>query len=153
MAELNFAESYRTNGFVVEIEGTQCPVTKVTGLTEGASGTIDQPDAGSGVVHKISDGKFTFEEVSIERNVDGTRFDAYFRDWFSEMFQLHGPSLGSSVRRNGAISLYNNGDEVTRFVFYGGWLKSSKFSDLEAGSTNLFKQTVVMEHDGMERVI
>ena len=47
MAELNFAESYRTNGFVVEIEGTQCPVTKVTGLTEGASGTIDQPDAGS----------------------------------------------------------------------------------------------------------
>src|SRR6266536_6123298 len=108
MAELNFAESYRTYGFVVEIEGTQCPVTKDTGLTEGASGTIDQPDAGSGVVHKISDGKFTFEEVSIERNVDGTRFDAYFRDWFSEMFQLHSPSLGSAALRNAASIGYNN---------------------------------------------
>ncbi len=109
--------------------------------------------SGSGIVHKISDGKFTFEEVSIERNVDGTRFDAFFKDWFSEMFQLHGRSHGSSVRRNGAFILYNNGDEVLRFAFYGGWLKSSKFSDLEAGSTNLFKQTVVMEHDGMERMI
>ena len=31
-------------------------------------------------------------------------------------------------------------------------MKSSKFADLEAGATNLFKQTVEIEHNGLERV-
>jgi hypothetical protein len=31
-------------------------------------------------------------------------------------------------------------------------VKSSKFSDLEAGSTNLLIQTIVLEHEGLERV-
>ena len=46
MAELTFYESYRAHDFVLEIEGTQCPVTKVSGLTR-ATDTIDQPDGGS----------------------------------------------------------------------------------------------------------
>jgi len=38
------------------------------------------------------------------------------------------------------------------FAFYKAWIKSSKFTDLEAGSNNLFKQTIVLEHEGLERV-
>ena len=56
------------------------------------------------------------------------------------------------MRRNGAIIKLENGQEVLRFVFYEGWVKSSKFADLEAGSTNLFKQTIEIEHNGLERV-
>lgn len=152
MAELTFNESYRTHGFVVEIEGTRCPVTKVTGLSEGAAETIEQSDGGSTHVRKIASGYVKFDTLVVERNCDGSAFDDFFKDWFNDMFQLNGPSNGSSVRRNGAIIKLENGREVLRFSFYEGWVKSSKFSDLEAASTNLFKQTVEIEHSGIERV-
>jgi phage tail-like protein len=152
MSELNFNESYRTHGFFVEIEGTRVPVTKVTGLNEGMTDTIEQPDAGSNIVHKIASGVVKFDTLVIERNMDGSPFDQFFQDWFNEMFRLNGASGGSSVRRNGAIIKLENGNEVLRFAFYGAWVKSSKFADLEAGTTNLFKQTLEIEHEGLERV-
>jgi len=152
MAELTFRESYRTHGFLVEIEGTQCPVTKVTGLNEGMTEVIEQPDGGSPTVHKISSGVVKFDPMIWERNMDGGPFDAFFKEWFSEMFQLNGTSGGSSVRRNCAVSKQENGVEVCRFAVYGAWVKSSKFSDLEAGSSGLFKQTIEIEHEGLERV-
>ncbi|MFZ3561348.1 MULTISPECIES: phage tail protein [unclassified Streptomyces] len=152
MAELTFQESYRTHGFLVEIEGTQCPVTKVTGLNEGMTDVIEQPDGGSPTVHKISSGIIKFDTLVIERNMDGSRFDTFFKDWFAEMFQLNGATGNSSVRRNGAVLKLENDEEVLRFAFYGAWIKSSKLADLEAGSTNLFKQTIELEHEGLERV-
>ena len=152
MAELTFQESYRTHGFLVEIGGTQCPVTKVTGLEEGTTDTIEQPDSGSPFVHKIASGIIKQPPLTIERNMDGSRFDEFFRSWFAETFQLNGASGGSSVRRDGAIIKQENGVTVLRFAFYGAWVKSSKFSDLEAGSSGLFKQTLELEHEGLERV-
>src|SRR3954471_13153630 len=153
MAELTFQESYRTHGFALEIEGASCPVTKVTGLTEGMTDTIEQPDGGSPVVRKISSGVVKFDTLVLERNMDGSTQDDFFKIWFEEMFQLNGVSAGSSVRRNGSIIKLENGQEVLRFAFYEGWIKSSKFADLEAGSTNLFKQTIEIEHNGLERVV
>jgi phage tail-like protein len=151
MAELTFSESWRTHGFAVEIEGQRCPVTKVTGLSEGTTETIDQSDGGSPFVRKISSGIVSFETLVIERNMDGTPFDRVFQDWFSEMFALNGASGGSSKRRNGAVIKLENGEEVMRFLFFEGWVKSSRFADLEAGSTNLFTQEVQIEHNGLER--
>lgn len=152
MVEPSFTESYRTHGFAVEIAGTSCPVTKVTGLNEGMTDVIEQSDGGSSIVRKIASGIVKFDNLVIERNVDGSEFDDLFRDWFREMFQLTGPSAGSSVRRNGAVLKLENGTEVMRFAFYDGWIVSSKFADLEAASTNLFKQTIEIAHSGLERV-
>ncbi len=152
MAELTFKESYRTHGFVLEIEGTRCPVTKVTGLNEGMTDTIEQSDGGSAFVRKIASGVIKFDTLVVERNVDGSEMDTFFRNWFSEMFQLNGQSRGSSVRRNGAVIKLEYGKEVMRFLFREAWVKSSKFADLEASSTNLFKQTIEIEHNGLERV-
>jgi hypothetical protein len=42
MAELTFKEGYRTHGFALEIAGVRCPVTKVTGLSDGAMDVINQ---------------------------------------------------------------------------------------------------------------
>src|SRR5438045_3193728 len=137
MAELTFNESYRTHGFFVEIEGIRCPVTKVTGLNEGMTDTIEQSDGGSNIVRKISSGIVKFDTLVIERNMDGSPYDTFFQNWFREMFQLNGPSRGSSVRRNIAILKLENEREVLRFAVYEGWVKSSKFADLEAASTNL----------------
>jgi phage tail-like protein len=153
MAELTFSESYRTHGFAVEIEGTRCPVTKVTGLNEGMTDTIEQSDGGSNIVRKIASGIVKFDTLVVERNVDGSPNDKLFQDWFNEMFQLDGKSQGSSVRRNGAVVKLENGQEVMRFSFYEAWVKSSKFADLEAASTNLFKQTIEIEHNGLKREV
>ena len=57
MSDFGFTEAYRTNEFVVEIEGIESPgITKVTGLSEGDVDAIDQPDGGSNITHKISSG-------------------------------------------------------------------------------------------------
>jgi phage tail-like protein len=153
MAELTFKEGYRTHGFALEIAGVRCPVTKVTGLSDGAMDVITQSDGGSTFERKIASGIVKFDDLTVERIVDGSLFDALFQEWFAEMFLLNGPSRGSSVRRNGAVIKLENGLEVMRFLFFEGWVMSSKFTDLEAGSANLFKQTVVIAHSGLQRVL
>ena len=153
MAELTFREAYRTHGFVVEIEGTQCPVTKVTGLNEGMTEVVEQIDGGSTVVRKIAAGPVKFDNLVLEYNLTGGPTDQFFKAWFDEMFQLNGVSGGSSTRHNGAILKLENQEEVFRFAFYEGWIVSSKFSDLEAGSNGLFKHTVEIAHNGLERVV
>jgi phage tail-like protein len=153
MAELTFREGYRTHGFALEIGNERCPVTKVTGLSDGAMDVITQSDGGSTFERKIASGIVKFDDLTVERIVDGSVFDALFQEWFAEMFLLNGPSRGSSIRRNGAVIKLENGQEVMRFLFFEGWVVSSKFTDLEAGSANLFKQTVVIAHSGLQRVL
>jgi phage tail-like protein len=156
MAELTFAESYRTHGFRIEIEGTACQATKVTGLNEGHTDVIEMASGGDAIVRKISSGIVKFDNLVIERDVDGTSEDALFQAWFAEMFQLTGASQGSSVRRNGAVVKLEPGplglQEAFRFGFVEGFVVSSKFADLEAKSTNLFKQTVEIAHNGLHRL-
>jgi phage tail-like protein len=147
-------ESLRANEFVLVIDGTVSPgVNKVSGLSEGELDTIEQPDGGSEHVYKLSAAKVRFEPLTIERYVDGSNQDVRFRDWFQQTFKLNRREQGgSTVRKNGMVIKRHLGVDVIRFAFYGAWVKSSKFSDLEAGSTNLFIQTIVLEHEGLERV-
>jgi len=147
-------ESYRSNEFVLMIDGTESPgVTKVSGLSEGEIDTIEQPDGGTDHVYKIAASKIKFESLTIERYVDGSPEDKRFQDWFQQTFKLNQTTQGgSSVRKNGMIVKKHNGTPVLTFAFYQAWVKSSKFTDLEAGSTNTFKQTIVLEHEGLERV-
>lgn len=152
MSELTFNEAYRTHGFALQIAGTTCPCTKIAGLNEGMTDTIEQSEGGSNIVFKIASGVVKFDTLVVERDMDGSENDTFFKEWFNEMFQLNGASGGSSRRRNGAVIKLENGVEVLRFAFYEAWVKSSKFADLEAASTNLFKQTVELEHNGLERV-
>ena len=146
-------ESYRANEFVVVIDGTESPgVSKVAGLSEGELDTIDQPDGGSLHVHKIAASKIKFEPLTIERYVDGSPEDKRFRDWFKATFNLSSKTQGgSSIRKNGMIVKRHNGEDVLTFTFKDAWVKSSKFTDFEAGSTNLLKQTIVLEHEGLQR--
>ena len=153
MADFGFTEAYRTNEFVVEIEGVESPgITSVSGLGEGDVDAIDQPDGGSNVTHKISSGLITYDDVTLERNMDGTKADEDFRAWFNEMFKLDGTGVGSQLRRNGSVVKLHFGQEVMRFAFEGAWIKSSKFSDLDAGSSDLMKQTIVLAVERMYRV-
>lgn len=146
-------EPYRANEFVVEIGTEESPtVSKVSGLSLGETDTIEVPEAGTNVVHKISSGVVKFEPLTIERYVDGSRDDTLFKDFFSSMFKLGEGGWGSSLRRDGAVVKKHFGQEVLRLAIYGAWVKSASFSDLEAGSSETLKQTVVLEHEGLEWV-
>ena len=149
----DFYESYRSNEFVFWVDGTQSPgVTKVSGLSEGEIDTIEQPDGGSDHVYKVAASKIKFESLTIERYVDGSPEDARFRTWFQQTFSLSATQNGgSSVRKNGMIQKLHNGQVALTFSFQNAWVKSSKFADLEAGSTSLMKQTIVLEHEGLQR--
>jgi phage tail-like protein len=153
MSDLGFTEAFRTNEFVVEIEGIESPgIQHVTGLDEGTIDTIDQFDGGSNIKHKVSSGLIAYDDLTLERNMDGTQADEAFRTWFGEMFKIDGTGTGSQLRRNGSVVKMQFGKEVMRFAFEGAWIKSSKFSDLNAGSSELMKQTIVLAVERKYRV-
>jgi phage tail-like protein len=153
MSEFGFNEAYRTDEFVVEIEGIESPgITKVSGLSEGDVDAIDQPDGGANITHKISSGIIKYDDLTLERNMDGTQADTDFKEWFTEMFTLDGTGSGSQLRRNGSVVKKQFGVEVLRFAFEGAWIKSSKFSDLDAGSSDLMKHTMVVAVERVYRV-
>lgn len=149
----DFYESYRANEFEFQVDGRKSPgVTKISGLSEGEIDTIEQPDGASNHVYKIAATKIKFEPLTIERYVDGSPEDGRFADWFASTFSLEATKNGgSSVRKNGMINKLHNGVVVLTFSFRNAWVKSSKFTDLEAGSTSLMKQTIVLEHEGLFR--
>jgi phage tail-like protein len=149
----DFYEGLRANEFVFWVDGTQSPgVSKISGLSEGEIDTIEQPDGGTNHVYKVAATKIKFEPLTIERYVDGSPEDKRFKDWFDATFKLNTlQNGGSTVRKNGMIQKFHNGQVVLTFSFTNAWVKSSKFSDLEAGSTTLMKQTIVLEHEGLQR--
>ncbi len=151
----DFWEGYRSDEFMLVIEGVSSPipsVTKISGLSEGEIDTIEQPDGGTSHVYKMAGTKVKFEPLTIERRVDGSPDDKLFLNWFRETFKLDSQTQGSStVRKNGMIIKRHNGEDVLTFSFRNAWVKSSKFADLEAGSNNLFIQTIVLEHEGLLR--
>jgi len=152
MADLGFTEAFRTHEFVVEIDGIDSPgITKVSGLTDGEVESIDQPDGGSNITHKISSGIVKYGDVTLERNMDGSAADGAFQSWFQTMFKIDGSGTGSQLRRHGSVVKKQFGKEVLRFVFEGAWIKSSKFADLDAASSGLMKQTIVLAVERMYR--
>ena len=153
MAEFGFNEAYRTDEFVVEIEGIESPgITKVTGLSEGEVDAVDHPDGGANITHKISSRIVKYDDLTLERNMDGSQTDEDFKLWCQEMFKLDGTGTGSRLRRSGSIVKKQFGQEVLRFVFEGAWIKSSKFTDLDAATSALMKQTIVLAVERMYRV-
>lgn len=147
-------DAYRANEFVVEIATAASPtVSKVTGLSLGETDTLEVTEAGTNIVHKISSGVVKFQPLTLERYVDGSPDDQLFKDFFEEMFKFGQGGQGSRLRRDGSVVKKHFGDEAFRVAFYGAWVKSASFGDLEAGSTTVLKQTVVLEHDGLELIL
>ncbi len=137
---------------MVQIDGIDSPgITKVSGLSDGEIEAIDQPDGGANITHKISSGIIKYGDITLERNMDG-KGDAAFKAWFDAMFSIDGKGTGSQLRKNGSVVKNQFGAEVLRFAFEGAWIKSSKFSDLDAASSGLMKQTIVLAVERMYRV-
>lgn len=149
---MNFPEAFRANEYEVSIEGSVSPgISRVAGLGDGEVEAIEQPHGGSRVVHKISTGIVKFDDITLERYMDGTPDDQLFYDWFKQMFELEGGGKGSTVRRNGSIVVKRSAQEVMRFTFEGAWVRSSKFTDLQAGGSEIMKQTVILSVDRLYR--
>ena len=147
-------EGFKSTEYVLIVDTQESPgVTKISGLSEGTYDTVEQPDGGSAYIHKISSTKVKFETLTIERRMDGSPQDQVFQAWWKSTFNLADKlSQGSRVRKSFRIEKRDNGATVLTFLITAGWIKSSKFSDLEASSTNLFTQTIEIEHEGLERI-
>ena len=154
-------EPYIANEFVVEIGTEESPtVSKVSGLSLGKADSVDIPEGGTNVVHKVSSGVVKFDPLTIERYMDGSDDDRRFKEYFEQMFKISGEAgsrsrgLGSSqsVRRDGAIVKKHYGQEVFRIAFYGAWVSQMSIGDLTAGATDSLKQTITLEHDGLEYI-
>ena len=149
---MSLTDPYRANEFYVEIDHVKSPtISKVTGLKLGQTEPIEVPEAGSNVVHKVSSGVVKFDALTIERYVDGSEDDQLFKSFFEEMFKINQRTgIGSNARRDIAIVKTHFNEEKLRFMVYGAWVKSVSFTDLEAGSNSLLKQTIELEHEGLE---
>ena len=113
---------------------------------------IEQHDGGSNITHKISSGVIKYGDLTLERNMDGTKADKDFKDWFTQMFRIDGKGTGSQLRRNGSVVMKQFGTEILRFAFEGAWIKSSKFTDMDASTSGIMKQTIVLAIERMYRV-
>lgn len=147
-------EGFKSSEFVMVVDAVESPgITRVTGLSEGSYDTIEQPDGGSHRVRKMSGAKLKWDTITVMRRMDGSPEDQRFLDWWRETFNYaENASQGSRYRKSFQIIKRDNGVDVMTFFVYDAWIKSSKFSDLEAGSDTLFTQTVEIEHEGLERV-
>ncbi len=152
-------EPYIANEFVVEIGSEESPtISKVSGMSLGKADAVEIHEGGTNVVHKVSSGVVKFDPLTLERYMDGSDDDRRFKEFFEQMFKISGQAgtrtrgLGStqSVRRDGAIVKKHFGEEVFRVAFYGAWVSQMQIGDLEAGSTTVLKQTITLEHDGLE---
>ena len=153
MSDIGFNEAFRSDEFLVEIEGIESPgIIRVSGLSDGAVVAIDQPDASQNVTHKVSARNIRYDDLVLVRHVDGGAGDEAFRKWFTAAFARNGTGRGSQDRRNGSVVKRHFGEEVMRFAFEGAWIKSSRFSDLDAASNELMTQTLVLAVERMYRV-
>lgn len=147
-------EGYKSTEYVLIVDTIESPgVTKIGGLSEGSFDTVEQPEGGSTHIRKVSSTKVKFETLTVERRMDGSPQDKVFQDWWKQTFNIADRTTqGSRMRKNFRIEKRDNGQAVLTFLITSGWIKSSKFSDLEAGSSNLFTQTIEIEHEGLERI-
>lgn len=147
-------EGFKSTEYVLIVDGTECVgITRISGLSEGSYDTIEQPDGGGIHVHKVSSTRIKYDTLTIERRMVGGPPDQQYLDWWRETFNFTDQvSQGSRFRKNFSIEKRDNGVTVMTFLVHDGWIKSTKFSDLEAGSDGFFTQTVEIEHEGLERI-
>lgn len=144
-------DPWKANHFVVKVGNTECVVHEITGLDVGESGTIEVTDGGTNRTTKISDGLVKFKPLTLVRYCDGSDQDDFFVNWWIEVFDYNSVAggTGSSVRRDGSIVKREYGVDVWRISFVGAYVKNMSLGDLSVDSTDLWKRTVILEHNGL----
>ncbi|RME03677.1 MAG: hypothetical protein D6805_05625 [Planctomycetota bacterium] len=154
-------DPFRTNEFVVEIDGQNFVCDKVSGLKLGETGTVEQYDNQTNAVYKVSSGVVKWPSLTLETAFCGKQNEKNILEWWKETFNIANSGVpgsdgtygSSSSRRNLNIIKYHFGQVAARWLVKEAWLKSVEFSELEAGSENVFKITVVLEHEGLELIL
>ncbi|RME03678.1 MAG: phage tail protein [Planctomycetota bacterium] len=151
-----FQEAFRVNEFYLKIDGKESPgIHKVSGLSLGEWGTEERFDGGSNIKFKVCNGIVSFPPLVLERYMGAhPAEDKRFNEWFQEVFKLKGTGESvKSTRKNGIIYKQEEGKTVLLFLFYGAWISSIKYSDLDASTAGFFTQTITLEHLGLEEKI
>jgi phage tail-like protein len=152
-------ELLASSKFYVQFDGLEdLTVKKVSGIQITLETAGDKKPMGvskggksqmQATVTGVSNGKITVEFVS---SVEDDRLMKWYEESHSEPIK-GGGTQSKGLRKTGSIILYNQGgDEAARWNIKGIMPQSYKSSKLEAGSTNLATETVVIVYENMHRV-
>lgn len=117
--------------------------TKSFGVTKGAKSAIQATVTG------VSNGKITIEYVA---TIDDNDIAKWYEDSHSEVI-AGGGTASKGARKTGSIVLYNQGgEEAARWDITGAMASSYKSSKMEAGTGDLFVETVEVIYESLHRV-
>lgn len=116
--------------------------SKSFGVTKGGKSAIQATVTG------VSNGKISIEYVA---TIDDNSIAKWYEDSHSEVIS-GGGSASKGARKTGSIVLYNQGgDEAARWDVTGAFPQSYKSSKMEAGTGDLFIETVEVVYESLHR--
>lgn len=147
-------DPYKQFKFRVKWDGRYVPgIMIVNGLHRSTEVVTHRPGNEPSVVRK-SPGATVYKPVILQR---GRTHDTEFEKWANKVYN-YGSGLGSEVslkdfRKDIIIELYNEaGQLVLAYKVYRCWpSKYSALNELNANSTEVALETLVLEHEGWER--
>src|ERR1700753_3893197 len=128
-------------------------VSKVSGLKRTTE-VIEHREGGDPSTSRKSAGLSNFEPITLER---GLTQDSAFEDWANLVWKF-GAGLGSEsalneFRKDIVIELYNEAGQLVRaYKVYRCWVSEYQaLPDLEANSTSIAIEHVILQNEGWER--
>jgi phage tail-like protein len=153
-------DPFRGFKFKVEIAGGEAVgFQSIAGLSQ-ESEVVEYREGGDPTTMRKLPGLTSYDDITLERGLSKSRF---LIDWRNQV--ANGPDLGGSgvgdgvpppnFRREVTIKLFDKGDPFQRPVatweVTKAWPSSLETSDLDAGSSDVVIETLVLSHEGWVR--
>lgn len=145
-------DPYRNFKFQVLIDGKAVAgLTKVSALVKKTE--VLEVRTGNGPTHvqKIP-GKTFYEPITLEQ---GLTHDPVFEEWANLVNSIDGDAAISlrNFRKNIIVNLLNlQGSVAISYIIYRCWVSEYQaLPDLDAGSSEVAIQRIVLEHEGWQR--
>lgn len=147
------ADPFRNFKFIVEIDGfIRAGFNKISGLKRTVDVTEYREGADNDTKRKLP-GQTKFDNVTFER---GQSNDSDFIDWANEIFKLDSVDgqnpPADTFRKRVVIYLKDKaGTRVKKWTLKDAWPAEVADGDLDAGSSDVLPETLVLAHEGMTK--
>jgi phage tail-like protein len=143
-------DPYRNFKYEVECQGfPRAGFSKISGLKQTTEVT-DYREGGENETPRRLPGQTTFDDVTFERGISQ---DTDFLDWTNEIFDVDnvdGNQGGNDFRKDITIWLKDKaGNRVLKWMMRRAWPKERSYGDLDASSSDVLIETLVMCHEGL----
>jgi len=145
---MDFKDPLGNLSFAIECDGITLAFFKEVSGLESEIQAIEHREAdrkGNEVIRKLP-GQKKWGDITLKR---GMTDDLVLQKWHKDVWE--GKIQGS--RKNGSIVIYNQAhDEVARWNFTNAWPSKVTGPSLQAGNNEIALESVIIVHEGIERV-